>query len=253
MDKRIPIVALAAIVVVVLFIFLSPKGDQKSVYTTAGNATLTGETNCDALRALISSNIEAQKACVADSQCTGLSYGCPFGCGYYNKNSDMSEIDKLIQGYNSKCGACEYECYAPERAACINGKCDLAVCGDGICSSNESCPQDCHATEELIFQKDSGWGPCPPNATCSSYLELYSSGRLVIDGNETQLSPEKMEQIRQAVIDSGIMDKDCPHSVVLDYWAEYRIYIGGQTKIITFPGCETEMKTIEDLIHQDES
>lgn len=134
MDKRVPLVALAAITVVVLLIFLFPKG-------TGGD--------CDSLKASILSKIDAQKACVADSQCTSLSYGCPFGCGYYNKNSDMSEIDTLVQEYNSKCEACNYRCYTPKSGvACINGKCALAVCGDGICSTGENCSADCGGTNK---------------------------------------------------------------------------------------------------------
>ncbi|KKU62716.1 MAG: hypothetical protein UX86_C0044G0005 [Candidatus Amesbacteria bacterium GW2011_GWC1_47_15] len=74
-------------------------------------------------------------------------------------------------------------------------------------------------SEQIIFEKDEWWGPCPlQGEPCEQRTKLYGSG-----------------------------DKNCQAPLVLDYGATFKIVLDGREKEIRFPGCEKELKSIEDL------
>ncbi|KKU95704.1 MAG: hypothetical protein UY28_C0045G0005 [Candidatus Amesbacteria bacterium GW2011_GWB1_48_13] len=106
-------------------------------------------------------------------------------------------------------------------------------------------------SEQIIFEKDEWWGPCPlQGEPCEQRTKLYGSGRLVLEGNENKdsylggsVTGRVVEQIRL----SGIMDKNCQAPLVLDYGATFKIVLDGREKEIRFPGCEKELKSIDDL------
>ncbi|KKW00600.1 hypothetical protein A3H89_02100 [Candidatus Amesbacteria bacterium RIFCSPLOWO2_02_FULL_48_11] len=103
----------------------------------------------------------------------------------------------------------------------------------------------------VIFEKNEGWGPCPPGGgPCSQSTKLYGSGRLVFEGNENgekNLSKNLVDQVIGQIKQSGIMDNSCEAPIVLDYSAIYKVNLDGQEKTIRFPGCENEIKKIESL------
>lgn len=105
--------------------------------------------------------------------------------------------------------------------------------------------------DQILFEKDASWGPCPPAAEpCSQSTKLYNSGRLVIQTNknvEKYLNKNLVDQVIIEIRQSGIMDKSCEHSEVVDYSATYKINLDGREKIIRFPACDDELKKIESL------
>jgi len=106
----------------------------------------------------------------------------------------------------------------------------------------------------ILFEKEEGWGPCPPeDRICRQSTKLYSSGKLVLEGAkifEKQLDKEKMEKIKNQIKLSNVIFKNCSAGIILDYTATYILNIDGQIKTIKYPGCENELKRIEELINQ---
>ena len=105
-------------------------------------------------------------------------------------------------------------------------------------------------SEKTIYVKDEGWGPCPPEGICIQKTTLYSSGRLVFKGEkngETFLSKDLINQIVTEIKKTGVMNKPCEASIVVDYGVDYKIYIDNQEKSIKYPGCFDELKEIEKL------
>jgi len=104
----------------------------------------------------------------------------------------------------------------------------------------------------LIYQKHSSWGPCINSSSgCFSNISLYTSGRMIAESEngvtETQPGKVFVEQIQQAIQQTGIMKKSCTANIVVDYSASYKIVYGGVEKNIIYPGCEEEIKIIDAL------
>jgi len=107
------------------------------------------------------------------------------------------------------------------------------------------------AAEALILKKEEVWGPCPTNAVCRQTTELFATGRLVKTGqfnSKEQVGPMAVERVLGAIRRSGIMKKDCPASVVVDYGAEYQFNVDGQSRVVKFPACEAELKKIAEAL-----
>jgi hypothetical protein len=103
----------------------------------------------------------------------------------------------------------------------------------------------------ILFKEEEGWGPCPPNSICWQSTKLYYSGKLVLEGEksiEKQLDQEKVEEIKNLIKSSGIMQKDCSAELILDYGATYFLNLNGQVRTIKYPGCTNELGEIKDLI-----
>jgi len=103
----------------------------------------------------------------------------------------------------------------------------------------------------IMFEKDEGWGPCPPDYICRQLTQLYYSGDLVLEGEiDTirQLSREEVEAVKSQIELSGIMQKDCNATIPPDYWKRYTLNLDGAEKRIS-SGCENELKSIEDLVN----
>lgn len=109
---------------------------------------------------------------------------------------------------------------------------------------------------QILFEKDEGWGPCPPGGEpCTQKTVLYLSGRLVLAGNRNEekvLSKDAVNQIIAQIRKLGIMSKNCgSEQTVVDYSAIYTIYLDEQVKTIRSPqtvGCAGELREIEKLI-----
>ena len=105
----------------------------------------------------------------------------------------------------------------------------------------------------VLYEKYSGWGPCMADHGCWQKTVLYNSGKLSMEGEKNltaSLDAKTMDDIRDVIKTSGIMDKECKAGVVMDYGASYNITDGGRVKQIDFPGCEEDLNKIDELIDQ---
>lgn len=132
----------------------------------------------------------------------------------------------------------------------INATGDICIdCGDGICNDFENvcnCPKDCE-TEDILIYKEAEWGPCiDEESDCTETISLHYGGELVKNGVSYELSPEETELLISLA--RPLISKDCQAIEVVDYWATYTISLDGETKVITYPGCEMDLETIDDTI-----
>ena len=107
-------------------------------------------------------------------------------------------------------------------------------------------------TNTLLLEKHESWGPCPnPDGGCFLNTYVYRSGKVVFKNKmtlEKNLDQLTIGRIIQKIRDSNLMKKDCGDQTVLDYSARYKFLLDGQTKIIRFPNCESELKEIDTLL-----
>jgi hypothetical protein len=136
----------------------------------------------------------------------------------------------------------------------LSGTLYLIIASIGLQISKEfrSQPTQQITTPVLIFEKDEGWGPCPPEGEpCKLVTKLYSNGMLTREGqyNETvYLSEDEVNKIVNKIEETNVLQKSCDAEIVLDYYAFYKIKIKNIIKDFIFPGCEREMKEIEELL-----
>jgi hypothetical protein len=105
--------------------------------------------------------------------------------------------------------------------------------------------------DEILFEKIEGWGPCPPDTVCKLETKIYYSGKMSVSGQvyaEKELPENTILEIVKVVKDTNLMNKNCEAPIVLDYMATYKLNIDGNKKEIQFPGCEKEIRKIENLI-----
>lgn len=136
----------------------------------------------------------------------------------------------------------------------------LVVLFGGLAAYGLIEPQDLNdqfknTNEVLLYEKQESWGPCPnPEGGCFLNTYLYSSGRLVLESLETeelQLSSESVDKITSEIKNSGVMKTRCKETEVVDYWATYNLNIDRKNKTIRFPGCEDELKLIDNVIERE--
>lgn len=104
--------------------------------------------------------------------------------------------------------------------------------------------------EKIMYKKDESWGPCSVEQKCYQNSILYNSGKLVLEGknnSEKILSKDLMNQIVEEIKKTGVITKSCEAERVLDYDADYKIYLDNLEKSIRYPGCESELHSIERL------
>lgn len=108
-------------------------------------------------------------------------------------------------------------------------------------------------SDEILFQKDASWGPCPVYPGCYQNLSLYYSGKLEVveegSDNVTYLGVDIVQDVIRAIRDSGLLTEECSGPDVMDYGATYYINLDGVNRTIRFPGCEEELDAIEDILH----
>lgn len=105
--------------------------------------------------------------------------------------------------------------------------------------------------DTLLFEKDEVWGPCPPDFICHQSTKLYYSGKLILEGAtelQKQLEPKEINSLIEKIRLTNVMNKDCSAPIVVDYAATYKLTVNNQEKTIEFPGCEDELREIEELI-----
>lgn len=131
----------------------------------------------------------------------------------------------------------------------------LALISTG-CQAQPNTPANVNDTagkNYVMYKKDSGWGPCQESyEPCSEIRTLWISGLLTISGQRTaefNLTPEQVSQVSAAIESSGILQKECLASPVMDYSATYYLSIGSQKKEIQFPGCENDLSLIDAMIN----
>jgi hypothetical protein len=103
----------------------------------------------------------------------------------------------------------------------------------------------------VLFKKEASWGPCFPGSICVQMITLYYSGQIEWSGKVT--AKEHLEQatvnaIVDAIKESGIMEKACPASEIMDYGAIYTFSIDNKEVLVKYPGCEADIKKIEKLL-----
>ena len=161
-----------------------------------------------------------------------------------NKNNLYSCVvdDDCISSCGCSCINKDKFCPGDELKECDGYPCQ--------CSDNKCIKKDTTA-DSILFEKNSGWGPCPPGAVCEQSIRLYYSGELILKGYITvtkQLDQETVGNFKNQIKTSKIMERSCESTEVLDYMATYKINLDGKTKEINFPGCENELSEIEKLI-----
>lgn len=194
--------------------------------------------SCDRWHNDIENAFEEANFCEKDEDCKAVALGGPyveFGCfKFVNVKVDESELFRRVKMYDEKCDIAIDKCAPVPEVTCVLDKC-------------------IEKSDLILFEKDEGWGDCPPDAICRQSTKLYYSGELVLEGETNmrkQLDAETMEKIKNQIKSSDIMNKDCPVGVIIvDYVATYTLNLNGQAKTVNFPGCEEELREIERLIN----
>lgn len=108
----------------------------------------------------------------------------------------------------------------------------------------------------LIYEKDEGFSPCPPGEICSHSYKLFESGKLLQTGKynrEFQLSAQQMEDVKNFIRASGILDKQYPwRSDVLDYQATYALKLDGKNGSYLFPNGNEILDELDRLIFSED-
>jgi hypothetical protein len=87
---------------------------------------------CDTRKAAILARFTEAARCKADTDCTTMMPGCPFGCGLaINKAADLTPLNDDIAAYNQSCNRCMYRCRPIEQPP---------VCRAGLCSLDAAQP-----------------------------------------------------------------------------------------------------------------
>ncbi len=107
----------------------------------------------------------------------------------------------------------------------------------------------------LLFQRTASWGPCllpDPNA-CHDELTLSQEGSLNVSSVkgsvDEKISTDNLEKIKTHIRSSDLLHKACEAPETLDYAAHYRIILDGVTRDIDFPGCEADLKAIDNILN----
>jgi hypothetical protein len=107
----------------------------------------------------------------------------------------------------------------------------------------------------LLFQRTASWGPCAlpnPNA-CHDELTLSQDGVLRVSSVKgpvlEKITPYNLEKIKTHIQASQLLTKPCDAPIVVDNSAHYRITLDGITRGIDFPGCENDLKVIDDILN----
>ena len=120
------------------------------------------------------------------------------------------------------------------------------------CAKNSMQDNINEKNDTVLLEKRESWGPCPSiEYKCYQSTKLYYSGKLILEGSndtEKQLDKNSFDRIINQIKASQIFDKDCYAQEVLDYGATYKLNLDGRKKTIGFPGCEDELRKIEELV-----
>lgn len=106
---------------------------------------------------------------------------------------------------------------------------------------------------KTIFIKTGSWDPCPKGVPCYETITLYPDGKLVREGRVSStitLDQKTVAAIEDAMKSSQIFEKACPRTISNNYHANYTLTLKGDTKLVTYPGCEKELSVIEALLPQ---
>ncbi|TSD08389.1 MAG: hypothetical protein Greene07144_105 [Parcubacteria group bacterium Greene0714_4] len=108
----------------------------------------------------------------------------------------------------------------------------------------------------LLFQRNASWGPCalPDPDACHDELTLSQDGTLDVSSIKgpvhEKIPVENLEKIKEHIRSSNLLSKPCDAPLVADYIAHYRITLDGVTRDIDFPGCENDLKVIDEILNR---
>mgnify|MGYP006865021807 CR=1 FL=1 len=99
-----------------------------------------------------------------------------------------------------------------------------------------------------FYIKESFWGPCPTNepGECEEKITIYTGGKVIVNEVETSATNEEIMKLSNTINATGILNKECPHDIVLDYWATYWF----TSKKVIYPGCEKELEKIDVVVEE---
>ena len=93
-----------------------------------------------------------------------------------------------------------------------------------------------------------GWGPCLTVGQCFEKITITNKGSMtIVNGSGTTtytLSSEDNQKIKG--LQQELKELSCSYNPVMDYWATYEIH--EREESIIFPGCEQELKHIDEII-----
>lgn len=107
----------------------------------------------------------------------------------------------------------------------------------------------------LLFQRTASWGPCalPDANACHDELILSQDGTLNVSSVKgpvhEKITIENLKKIKNYIRTSNLLHKSCEAPGVVDYAAQYRITLDSITRDIDFPGCESDLKVIDDILN----
>src|SRR3989344_6753945 len=102
---------------------------------------------------------------------------------------------------------------------------------------------------KILFSKTESWGPCM-GKYCGNKTILYNNGLFVSGGSKKSVRfifPGEMKNIKDKVIQTNILNKECIEGLVLDYSAEYYINLNGDDRVLKYPSCSAEIREIENI------
>lgn len=104
--------------------------------------------------------------------------------------------------------------------------------------------------ETLLYSKHEEFGPCLTDKDqCFQDIFVYRSGKTVYNGKitkTTKLSAKKIKQIKQAIINSNLLDIDCKEpEILMEYKLTHTFSINGKTVTIKSPGCDNEIDSLD--------
>ncbi len=103
----------------------------------------------------------------------------------------------------------------------------------------------------ILYRMHASWGPCAgPEGSCWEEVTLSSAGLYQgVNYRSTTtytLGATVIDEFKRIVQANDLLSKQCEAPMVLDAHKTY--YLHGRADPITFPGCEDEMRQLEQLI-----
>jgi len=106
-------------------------------------------------------------------------------------------------------------------------------------------------SQDVHFAKSVSYDPCPEQGECSTSWVLYGDGRLVLEQlgrHEFDIEKRGVRKVKKQIKKNDVRDKDCTSYWQQSPWTVYTIGYNDEKKQVQWPGCEEEIKEIEDLI-----
>lgn len=175
---------------------------------------------------------------------------------YSSNNINTNQVDFRECKKNDSCCVKSRELTSKNNYSLIS---DDEACPNGYKKNMLKCPTSlawCEPIQKnstsggefMLYSKKATWEPCPMSnpGDCGENIVIYNTGKAIFNSEEGNIDKSEIALLENAIIDSGVRQKECDFSPVVDYWAEYYIH----PKTITYPGCEDELKIIDKVVDE---